>query len=346
MLDGVQVEVESPPVLTAPDGKRMDICEWLYCTQLDLDRTGNAFGVITARDSNGLPARIQLVDVASSSVIQDSITGEIKYRLAGKEYPASDVWHERQFTVSGLPVGLSPVAVAAWSIGQFLSAQEFGRKWFASGAVPTGDLKNIDKRVNAIEAVEISRRFKSSVTDRGVFVHGRDWEYKPIAAADATKGFIEAQQFGVSDICRFFGVPGDLVEAAIPGSSVTYANIGQRNMQLLIMNIGPAVVRREKALSRLLPEGRFVKINTDALLRMDPQTRAAVLGGLVNQRLIVPSEARALDNRAPYTEAQLAEFDRIFGKPGFTESVSTSSATSVAYSVEPGTAPLPTGGTQ
>ena len=53
--------------------------------------------------------------------------------------------------------------------------------------------------------------------------------------------------------------------------AITYANISQRNLQFLIMHLGPAVGRREDAFSRkLVSNPRYVKLNTDALLRMDP----------------------------------------------------------------------------
>src|SRR5690349_22002342 len=46
----------------------------------------------------------------------------------------------------------------------------------------------------------------------------------------------------------------------------------------LVMHLGPVVSRREEALSRLTPGPRFVKLNTDALLRMDPSSRADKIG--------------------------------------------------------------------
>jgi hypothetical protein len=56
-----------------------------------------------------------------------------------------------------------------------------------------------------------------------------------------------------------------------------------------------------------------VKLNTDALLRMDPEARARTIGSQITNRTLAPSEARALENRPPFTEDQLAEFDRLFG---------------------------------
>jgi len=312
-VGGVQVEVAKPPVFTDPGGGRMKWHEWMYSSQVDLDRAGNAIGIITARDGLQLPARIELQDLAQCSIV--SRNGEEFYRIDGKRYEPEDVWHERQYTLPGLRVGLSPVAYAAWSIGQFLSAQQFALDWFTDGAIPTGTLRNTEKTVDKASAKDIKSRFRAAVAGRDLFVHGKDWEYKPIQAVENARGFIETQQFGIADAARWFGVPGDIIDAAVSTGSITYASISQRNLQLLIINIGPPVFRREAALSDLVPGDRFIKLNSDALLRMDPETRAKVLGQQVKDRLVAPSEARELDNRQPYTEDQYAEFDRLFGAP-------------------------------
>ncbi|MEV0963269.1 phage portal protein [Streptomyces sp. NPDC049910] len=309
-VDGIQVEVPKPPVLISPDGK-MDIIEWLYCTQFDLDRAGNCFGLITARDGLGLPSRIELVPIADATVI--SRKGAVKYRFGGTEYDPYNVWHERQYSMAGLPIGLSPVAYAAWSIGEYLSVQQFALDWFGNGAVPSAHLKNTAKTIDPDTADETKRRFKAATQNQDLFVTGNDWEYKMIQAEAAGADWIEAKRYGIGDIARFFDCPGDLIDAATSGSSITYANMTQRNLQFLVMNLGPAVIRRENALSRLTSRPRFVKLNTDALLRMDPQTRAAVLRTQIESRQLAPSEARELEDRPPFTESQMAEFDRLFG---------------------------------
>ncbi|MFF0136759.1 phage portal protein [Streptomyces sp. NPDC005227] len=318
-VNGIQVEVAKPPVLVAPGGSEVGIKEWLYSTEFDLDRGGNCFGLITERtgvigpDGRGLPGRIDLVELGAVTVRGNGST-ITKFVINGTEYEPWEVWHEKQYTAAGSPLGLSPVAYAAWTIEESLSAQQFARDWFAGGAVPLAELKNTAKTVDKDAARVARENFRAAVDSSGLFVHGLDWEYKPIQAVASQSSFLEARQYAASDIARFFGVPGDLIDVAVSGSSVTYANIGQRNLQFLIMNLGPAVSRREDAFSRKLVSGpRFVKLNTDALLRMDPEARARTIGAQINNRTLAPSEARALENRQPFTEDQLAEFDRLFG---------------------------------
>jgi hypothetical protein len=92
---------------------------------------------------------------------------------------------------------------------------------------------------------------------------------------------------------------------------VTYANVMQRNLQFLIMHLGPAIRRRENSLSMLLPRPRSFKFDEKALLRMDPLTHAQMLAQRIDSRQLAPSEARAMDNLAPFTLAQIEEFNAL-----------------------------------
>lgn len=310
----VQVSVPAPGLFDAPAGPDSFMHEWLWASQFDLDRYGLAAGLVTERDGGGRPSRIDLVSAGdvvlrgSGSVIEeikigrDTITGA---RLA-------DVYLEHQYRPAGFLVGLCPIAMAAWSIGGYLSAQKFGLDYFGSNAVPSGVLRNTERTdVGADLIAEAKSKFKAATQDRDIFVTGADWEWKPADAPAAAEAFLAAKGASTVEVARYMDVPADVIDGAVSGSSITYANITQRNVQLLVMSLGPAIARREKRLSRLLAAPRFVKFNTDAILRMDPETRAKVLNEGIKAFRITPSEARALDNRPALTEADYAEFERL-----------------------------------
>jgi HK97 family phage portal protein len=313
-VQGVQVEVPKPTVLVTPGGPRVGMGEWMYSSQVDLDRLGNTIGHASELDGAGRPARIDLWPAGEVSVLGRGRDVE-GYRYRGTVYDPPDVWHEKQYTVAGLHVGLSPVAFAAWTLAEYASVQDFALNWFGNGAVPSAVLKNTKKTLNPDESAEIKRRYKATVGAGDVFVTGADWEYDLIQAEVAASNWLESKGASLVDIARFFDVPADLIDAALSGQSITYANMTQRNLQFLIMHLGPAVVRRETALSSLTPAPRFVKLNTAALLRMDPAAQAVMLGQMVADRIMAPSEARALLEHGPFTDEQLAEFDRLFGRP-------------------------------
>lgn len=310
-LDGRAVDVPKPPVLVTPSGSKVDITEWLYSSQVDLDRFGNTFGLIIARDGFGFPTRIDLMPAESVTVVtkDGEITG---YRQGSLLHLPGDVWHEKQFTVAGLPVGLSPLAAAALSLATGLSAQQFAADWFAGSAVPVAQLKNTTQTLDAKQADDIKERYNRSVSNGDVFVTGSDWDYQMMGAKASESGFLEAIHASSSDVCRFLGVPGDMVDVDESTGSITYASITQRNLQLLIMNLGPAVTRRERALSNLLSKPRYVKLNTDAVvLRMDPSSRAALNKTLIESHQRAPSEVREKDDLPPFTPEQIAEIQAL-----------------------------------
>lgn len=314
-IGDIAVQIPKPPVLVQPGGDRVDISEWLYSSRIDLDRTGNVVGLITERNGLGLPARIDLQPAGIWSVLVKA--GEIdKYRIGGTLYDPAEVWHEKQYTVAGLPVGLSPIAYAAWTIGHYLTLQQFATEWFGDNQIPTGHLRNNGlAQIEEGQATEVKGRYKAAVSGHDLFVTGKDWEFLPLQAEQAGMAWLDAMRSSPTDIARYLDVPGDLIEAAVSGSSITYANIVQRNTQLLVMHLNPALRRRELALSRLLAKPRFVRFNRKALLAMDPISQAGWFAAAITNRWMTPTEVRETQDMAPLTPEQVAEFDRLFGAP-------------------------------
>jgi HK97 family phage portal protein len=322
--DGIPVEVTKKPIFDNPGGPSWPWHDWVWASQSDLDRTGNAVGVIREKNAMGLPMVIELANTreVSVQVRKTNVNGRprtaVTWRVSGVEYGADEIWHERQFPVSGMVLGLSPIAYAAWSVGEAMSMQEFALKWFGSGGVPRARLRNSTQTITPAEAAIVKDRWRATVEGGDLFVTGNDWEYDLIQAEQAGMEWVEGRKLAVPEIARYFGCPSDMIDGAVSGgASITYANITQRNLQFLIHHLGPAVIRRETNWSRgLLPQPVYVKLNTDALLRMDPQTREATVRSQLESRQITLTEARALNNRPKYTKAQEDEVMKFFPPKG------------------------------
>jgi len=316
-VDGYQVELPKPPVLVEPGGKRWRWIPWAHASQWELDGSGNSIGLITEVNALGLPSRIDLFPSSVCSVRKRKGETEPRYKIDGKEYTVDKVWHEVQYPVPGLPVGLCPIAYAAWSISEGLSMQQFALDWFGGAGVPKARLKHTQRKVDSKEAGIMKDRHNAAIRNGDLFVHGVDWEYDFMQAEAAGNEFIDGRRINVPDIARYFDCPVDLIEAAVsaPGS-LRYETTVTRNLQFLIMSLGPAIIRREDAWSSgLLPRPRYVKLNTDALLRMDPQTQAKVIDTRIKNRTLTVTKARELYNEKPLTDAEIAEFETLFGPP-------------------------------
>jgi hypothetical protein len=176
-------------------------------------------------------------------------------------------------------------------------------------------MKNTAKRLKEGERATAKQWYSDTIRNGDLMVTGNDWEYNMIQAEQAGTEWLQGRRFGLLDVARFFGVPADLIDAAVSGQSVTYANITQRNVQFLIMHLGPTVTRREKNLTKLLPTPRYCKLNRDALLAMDPETRQRVIRSRLETWQTTNSEARRLDNLPPLSPAERAEMIDIYGRP-------------------------------
>lgn len=332
--DGQDVSYPVPPVLITPDGPRSSIREFVYSSQFDLDRAGNAFGLVTEFSKTktpywplGIPARIELQQLGNVQVMRRQ--GQLRYRIGGTEYGPEHVWHERARVLAGCDMGLNTVAYAAMTLGGYLSAQQFALDWFGGAGMPASHLRNKVQTLTATQAAEIKSRYLASVKAGGVYVSGNDWEVEALGAVGSQEAFIDAMQYSVSEIGRFFGVPADLIDGAQPGSSITYASQGERNLQFKTLKLGPAVGFRQDAFSTLTPAPRRVLLDTDVLLALDHKGQAQVDLMRVQAKLRAPSELRARDNLGPYTAEQIAEFDEL-GLTGPAPATSTQKVSAAA----------------
>jgi signal transduction histidine kinase len=100
--------------------------------------------------------------------------------------------------------------------------------------------------------------------------------WKATGISNEAAQFLQARQWGAAEIAAqvYMVDPSDL-GIPVGGTTLTYANLEQRNIRRVQVTFLPWLVRLEKAISALLPQPRFVKFNVDALLRADSATRWA-----------------------------------------------------------------------
>lgn len=317
MSDGSKVSVPNSGVLVNPstfsEGQPDTISDWLYASRMSLQGWGNSFGEITARDSIGLPAQIQLVP-AEDVVCKIKNYRIVEYRYGKTVMEPSRVWHERTNLLPGIPVGLSPFAYAMLAIETAASARKFAADWFGNSAFPGGHMKNTARTVTDPEAVGIKARFESQQEAGGLLVTGSDWTFSAIQAKAAEAGFIEAMAYTDVELCRYQNIPANIVDVAVTGGAqINYANITQKNLDFMVTRMGPNLKRRDDKLSTLTPRPRIVRLNRAAFLAMDPATTADLMKVQIDSRTRTPSQLRRLEDQPEYTEADYAEFDRLFG---------------------------------
>ncbi len=313
----MQRPVKPPKLFVTPssfaEGHPDSMAEWLYARRLAIKIWGNCFGEITERDMLQNPSQIQLVPT-------EDVTCRVKrgriveYRFGRTVMEPRDVYHARGALLPGNPIGLSPIAVALLGIETSAAARDFAADWFGNSAFPGGHMKNTARTLNRRQAKAIKDQFKESQKAGDLLVTGSDWTFTPIQAKAAEAGFLEAMNHTDVELCRYMETPANLIDVSVQGTAVIqYQNITQKNLDFMVMRMGPALKRTDDDLSSMLPKPQFAKLNRAAFLAMDPAAAADLMKVQVDARLRAPSELRALEDREPYTDEQLAEFDRLFG---------------------------------
>jgi HK97 family phage portal protein len=195
-------------------------------------------------------------------------------------------------------VGLSPLRYARDTIAAGLAADRFGAEWWEGGGHPTGVLSS-DQALDETMAQRAKDRFKKATQADKLAVLGAGLSYTAVQVSPEDAGWLDSINATDIMICRFLGVPPEMVGIATSGSSVTYANREQRAIDFLTFSVQWWLSRIEEAWSALLPRGVYVKHNADALLRTDTMTRATVAETRLRSGVTNVDYERSLEDLPP-----------------------------------------------
>jgi hypothetical protein len=125
-------------------------------------------------------------------------------------------------------------------------------------------------------------------------------EWKPTGVTNEQSQFLETRKFTASEICsQMFQIDPAEMGLPVEGSSLTYANLEQRNARKVQVTFLPWITRLENALTALLPRPQYVKLNVNGLLRGDTKTRFDAYAVGINNHFMTPNEARDFEDWQP-----------------------------------------------
>ena len=277
--------------------------QFLGQVQASLELDGNAFvlKVVTATgkliDLRVLPPTSVSVSRVDSRIIYQIPRADGSSRTLGQ----NEVLHITGFTLPGALRGLSPISCAKQAIGVGFAAEQYGARFFGSGATLSGIIK-VPGPMRPEDADRLKESFgrKHGGVSRshaiGILPNGADWT--PLTVKPEESQFLETRRYTDVQIASLFGVPAEYVTEA-EGAKGYVTGIFARQYMWLQTGINPRLVRLERAFSSLLPRPAYFKFNRNAFLQMDPQERAAFYAAGLRDRWLVPNEVRGKEDMDP-----------------------------------------------
>jgi HK97 family phage portal protein len=209
-----------------------------------------------------------------------------------------EVMHIAGLGFDGL-VGYSPIAMAKNSIGLSMACEEYGSKFFANGAAPSGVLEH-PGILKDPERVRDSWQaaFGGSQNAGKVAVLEEGMKYSPISINPQEAQFLDTRKFQIDEIARIFRVPphmiGDLDHS-------NYSTLEEQSLEFVTYSLQPWLIRIEAAISRSLLTREekgvfFARFNVDGLLRGNYASRMQGYATGIGNGFMSVNDVRRLEN--------------------------------------------------
>ena len=245
---------------------------------------GNFFAEIE-RDQIGRPIALWPIQAERVYCYHSPETGELLYdvRNFGQglvTLQPHDVFHLAGPRIYG-NLGMSVISYARQSLGVALAQERYAGSFIANQAAPSGMLTvkgTITKEGLKTLKAEVDQNLRGPRRAGKIIYSDSALDWKQISVSPQDAQFLAQRQFSVETICRWFGVPPQLVGVL---EKSTLNNVETTGQQFLTYAIRPWIVRLEQEANRKLLDravaGRrpFLKIDAASLVRANMQAQYA-----------------------------------------------------------------------
>lgn len=262
---------------------------------------GNTY-ILKQRDNRGVVVGLYVLDPNRvCPAISDS--GAVWYQLQTDKLsgldegqtvtvPASEIIHDRFMTLHHPLIGIPPVCAAYWPAVKNLKILRSAATFFENNAQPGGIL-TAPAGMSDEDAAALKQFWDenySGANSGRIAVLGADMKFTAFAMKSADSQLVEQMRYSDEQICQPFGVPPFKIGIGSIPAGMKVDDINQLYYSdALQTHIEAMENLLDEALKVALPLG--VELDTEPLLRMDMEKRAAVWSTLT-KGIAAPNEAR------------------------------------------------------
>lgn len=301
---------DRPRLIVRPDPFRRPGSFWRD-SAWNLASRGEAWWWVAKRDFDG--SALSVLNVAPHEVTVEENTEDLRYpiiRWRGKRMRNDDERQDmRQITYAREPGdlrGKGPLQMCGAAVSVAVEAQEWAANFYAEGGKGGTIVKS------ARELGMTPEGWDPDEADHEADILRRQWvargnnlvrvidpaiesveEHEPNEAGAQMLG---SRDFQIGEVARMFSYPMSLIGYAVNGSSITYANLGDRFDELTRLCLIPHYLEKfEQEMSDLLTRSTTCEFNVERLRRADIKTRYEVHGLAIDKGIYDAEFAQRLE---------------------------------------------------
>ncbi|CAB5512043.1 hypothetical protein LMG26857_01332 [Achromobacter anxifer] len=215
-----------------------------------------------------------------------------------REIEEGHMMHIPAFTMDGL-IGLSVIGCARQIFGNAMAAEEAAGQTFANGMKSSG-MVTMDAVLKPGQREEVRQHVKSVSAEGGVMVLEKGSSFHQLSMNPQDAELLATREFGVEEICRWFGVPPHMVGHT--GNSTSWGSgLEQQVLGFLTFSLQPWLTLIEQQINKDLLEpveraDYYVEHVVEGLMRSDSVGRAALYSSAGQNGWMTREEIRSKEN--------------------------------------------------
>lgn len=256
---------------------------------------GNGFAYIE-RNGDGSVKNLRYIETGDVSILYDKQKNTLYYQCAlisNKRIEPINMLHLRKNTYDGVN-GISVISYADNSLQITKASEASAQNFYSKGGNLSGVL-TVQGQLNAQQRQDIINNWNTAYSGggQGIAVLQGNMNYQPIQVNARDAQLIEARQYNVRDIARFFGVAPSMLG---DNEGASYGSVEANQQAFILHTVMPYVSMCEAEFSRKLLKGTETNFKIDLdetyLLKADKQATANYYSAMVNNGIMTRNEAR------------------------------------------------------